>query len=322
MYIITGGAGFIGSALIAKLNAEGITDILIVDELGKDEKWKNIRNKSFLDYLHKHDFVDKIRGGETFRGLKGIVHLGASSSTTETDMDYLMENNYRYTGILANYALEYKVRFIYASSAATYGDGTQGYSEDEITTHKLTPLNPYGYSKHLFDLQVLREKLETRFVGLKFFNVYGPNEAHKVDQRSMVMNAYEQIKNDGAVKLFCSHRADYKDGEQQRDFVYVKDCTNVIFWLLQNQKVNGIFNLGTGKARSWNDLVHAVFAALQKPPRIDYVEMPVNLRAHYQYFTEARMEKLRQTSCPVTFHTLEEGVKDYVVNYLEKREVL
>lgn len=322
MYIITGGAGFIGSALIRKLNDEGITDIIVVDQLGSTDKWKNLRGKQFIDYLHKDDFISQIKGGDEFRGLKGIIHLGACSSTLETDVDFLMENNYRYTGILAHYALAQKVRFIYASSGATYGDGALGYTDDETTTLALRPLNPYGYSKHLFDLQMLREHLDHKMVGLKFFNVFGPNEAHKGVMRSMICKAYEQIKTEGKVRLYRSYRADYRDGEQRRDFIYVKDCTDTIWWFMQNPKVNGLFNLGTGTARSWNDLASACFAALQKLPQIEYIEMPETMRPQYQYFTEARMEKLRALGCPLKFSSLEEGVRDYIVNYLEKQEIL
>ncbi len=322
MYIVTGGAGFIGSAFIAKLNEAGIRDILVVDELGSTEKWKNLRNKQFLDYLHKDTFLVDINAGKKFRGLKGIVHLGACSSTTEMNMDYLMENNYRYTGALADYALSKKVRFIYASSAATYGDGERGYTDDDALLKDLTPLNPYGYSKHIFDLLVERNKLTSKFVGLKFFNVFGPNEAHKGDMRSMVLKSYEQIKASGKVKLFQSYRPEYKDGEQKRDFIYVKDCTAIMYWLLNDTKTTGIFNLGSGRARSWNDLVTAVFSALGKTPAIEYIEMPMNMRGQYQYFTEAKMDKLFSTSCPVRPVSLEEGVKDYVTNYLEKGIVL
>jgi len=322
MYIVTGGAGFIGSAFIAKLNEEGIRDILIVDELGTTDKWKNIRNKDYLDYLHKDTFLNKIAGGKKYPGLKGIIHLGACSSTTEMNMDYLMENNYRYTGALAEYALSMRARFIYASSAATYGDGERGYSDDEGALSTLSPMNPYGYSKHLFDLFVARNNLTSKFVGLKYFNVYGPNEAHKGDMRSMVLKSYEQIKASGRVKLFHSYRPEFKDGEQKRDFIYVKDCTDIMFWLLNDKKTSGIFNLGSGSARSWNDLATAVFSALGKPPSIEYIEMPQSIRGQYQYFTEAKMDKLFSTACPVKPRSLEDGVKDYVVNYLEKGTVL
>ena len=317
MYIVTGGAGLIGSALIAKLNERGITDILVVDNLSTTEKWKNLRNKSFTDYLHKDAFRRRLESGIGIKGVKGIVHLGACSSTTEPNVDYLMENNYRYTGALAEYALSNKIRFIYASSAATYGDGEKGYSDEDGVTPGLLPLNPYGYSKHLFDLYVLRANLQSRVVGIKFFNVFGPNEEHKGDMRSMVLKAYEQIKATGTVKLFQSYRPDIKDGDQKRDFIYVKDCAEVLYWLLGAPKVNGIFNLGTGTARSWNELAQGVFTALGKPPSIQHIEMPLSLRKQYQYFTEAKMAKLRVAGCPVNFMTLEAAIRDYVVNHLE-----
>jgi ADP-L-glycero-D-manno-heptose 6-epimerase len=322
MFIVTGGAGFIGSAFITKLNEKGIDQILVVDELEQSDKWKNLRSKSFLDFIHKNSFIQKIEAGQKIPGLQGIIHMGACSSTTEKNVDFLMENNYRYTATLAAYALDRKVRFVYASSAATYGDGAFGYADDEQTANKLQPLNPYGFSKQIFDLFVLRSDLESKMAGIKFFNVYGPNEAHKGDMRSMVLKAYEQVKTTGTVKLFKSYRPDYKDGEQKRDFIYIKDCTEVMYWLLTNPRVNGIFNLGTGAARTWNDLARAVFSALGKTPSIDYIEMPLPLRDQYQYFTEAKMAKLKAAGCPVAFTSLEEGVKDYVCNYLEKQASL
>jgi ADP-L-glycero-D-manno-heptose 6-epimerase len=317
MYIVTGGAGLIGSAFIAKLNQEGITDIIVVDELGTSDKWKNLRNKKFTDYLHKDTFKRQIESGHRFKGLKAIVHMGACSSTTEQNVDFLMENNYRYTGILGEFARTNKIQFIYASSAATYGDGAQSYSDDDTITPTLLPLNPYGYSKQLYDLYVLREKLNHKFVGLKFFNVFGPNEAHKGPMRSMVLKAYEQIKSDGKVRLFESYKPEFKDGEQMRDFIYVKDCVEILFWLLNTPRVTGIFNIGSGKACSWNELAHAVFTALNLPPSIEYIPMPPELRNQYQYFTEAPMGKLQSAGCPIAARPLEEAVRDYVVNYLE-----
>ena len=322
MYIVTGGAGFIGSAFVAKLNEQGIRDILVVDELGATHKWKNLQGKLFTDYIHKDTFIKQIDSGLKLPKVDGIIHMGACSSTTEMNVDFLMENNYRYTVSLASYALQNKVRFIYASSAATYGEGANGYSDDAETTKILKPLNPYGFSKQVFDLSVILSGLESKAAGLKFFNVYGPNEEHKGDMRSMVLKAFEQIKGAGTVKLFKSYKPDYKDGEQKRDFVYIKDCAAVMYWLLTNPKVNGIFNLGTGKARSWNDLANAAFAALGKPPSIEYIDMPAELRDQYQYFTEAKMEKLKAMGCPVAFSSLEEGVKDYITNYLEKNRTL
>jgi ADP-L-glycero-D-manno-heptose 6-epimerase len=320
MYIVTGGSGFIGSAFVSALNQRGIEDILVVDELATSSKWKNIRGKSFIDYLHKDDLLKAIVQETLPKAIKAIVHLGACSATTETDVDYLMRNNYQYSRTLLEYAVSNKIRFIYASSAATYGDGALGYSDAPESTPQLLPLNPYGYSKQIFDLFVLRSGLLSKVVGLKYFNVYGPNEYHKGDQRSMVHKAYYQIKSTGRVELFKSHRNDYKDGEQKRDFIYIRDCLEVMLWLLDSPQVNGIFNLGTGIARSWNDLAAAIYSALDQPPAIEYIEMPLSIRSQYQYFTQAEMTRLRQAGCPVHFLTLEQGVKDYITNYLDQGE--
>ncbi|MCE5212883.1 MAG: ADP-glyceromanno-heptose 6-epimerase, partial [Deltaproteobacteria bacterium] len=249
-----------------------------------------------------------------------IIHMGACSSTTERDADYLWHNNYAYTKLLAEWALERNIRFIYASSAATYGDGTKGFSDNHKTIPELKPINMYGYSKQVFDLWALRQKLENKMAGIKFFNVFGPNEYHKGDMSSVIFKAFHQIKETGKVKLFKSYKKEYKDGGQMRDFVYVKDCVNVMWWLLKNPKVNGIFNLGTGQARNWNDLIKAVFTAMKKKTNIEYITMPEALRNQYQYFTEAEMSKLKKTGCPVKFASLEDSVRDYVVNYLQKSD--
>ena len=249
--------------------------------------------------------------------MKAIVHMGACSSTTEDDLDFLMTNNFRYTRALAQYALKNVTRFIYASSAATYGDGARGYFDDEKMIPELRPLNRYGYSKQLFDLWALKNRVFKKIVGLKFFNVYGPNEYHKGPMISVANRAFHQIKESGKVRLFKSYRPDYSDGEQQRDFIYVKDCAAVMWWLLGNPKVNGIFNLGTGAARSWNSLATAVFAALGQTPQIEYIDMPAHLSSQYQYHTEASINKLKRTKCPLGLHSLEEGVRDYIVNYLD-----
>ena len=320
MYIITGAAGFIGSALVAKLNAEGETRIILVDELTSSDRWRNICGKRFLDYMHKDDFLKLVQSGALPKGVKGIVHLGACSSTLERDADYLYRNNFLYTKTLAEYALNENIRFVYASSAATYGDGNLGYSDDHAALTPLRPLNAYGFSKQLFDLWALENGLLNGICGIKFFNVFGPNEYHKEGMRSVVLKSYHQIKEFGLVKLFKSHRPDFKDGEQRRDFIYVKDCCDVLWWLLNNPSVNGIFNLGTGKSRTWNDLVNAVFSALDTRPRIDYIDMPLDIREQYQYFTEARMDKLRSAGYKQPFTALEDAVRDYVVNYLEKGE--
>jgi len=312
MIVVTGGAGFIGSAFVAKLNAEGIDDIMIVDDLASTEKWKNLVKRRYVDYLHKGMFLEMVDSGRVHFPVEAIVHLGACSSTTERDANYLMENNFHYTCLLSQWALEKGIRFLYASSAATYGDGSQGFSDADETSLRLKPINMYGYSKQLFDLRVLREGMADRVVGMKFFNVFGPNEYHKGDMTSVIYKAFRQIREAGRVKLFKSYLPEYSDGGQMRDFVYVKDCVKVLWWLLNHKEANGIFNLGTGKARTWNDLIGAVFAALNLPPAIDYIEMPEAIRGQYQYFTEAKMDKLRAAGCPVSFGPLEETVADYV----------
>jgi ADP-L-glycero-D-manno-heptose 6-epimerase len=316
MMVVTGGAGFIGSAFVAKLNDEGIEEILIVDELGTTDKWKNLVKRRYADYLDKGAFLALIEEDRIPFRIDAIVHMGACSSTTERDAGYLMENNFHYTSRLADWALEKGVRFIYASSAATYGDGARGFSDADEATLSLRPINMYGYSKHLFDLRLLRNRMQDRAAGLKFFNVFGPNEYHKGDMTSVIFKAYHQIRATGKVRLFKSYRTEYGDGGQMRDFVYVKDCTNVLWWLLKRPDVNGIFNLGAGKARTWNDLIGAVFAAMDLPPRIEYIEMPEALRGQYQYFTEAGMDKLRDAGCPLAFGELEATVADYVQNHL------
>lgn len=320
MIVVTGGAGFIGSAFVWKLNKEGVTDILIVDELGTTDKWKNLVNLRFNDYLHKDSFLEMIMAEQLPFDVSAIVHMGACSSTTERDADYLMKNNYLYSRALAVWAVRHGKRFIYASSAATYGDGALGFSDDNAVSEQLKPINMYGYSKQIFDLGVLKNGLDQKTVGVKFFNVFGPNEYHKDDMRSVVHKSWGQIRETGKVRLFKSHRPEYTDGGQLRDFVYVKDCVDALWWFLQNPQVNGIFNLGTGKARSWKDLVTAVFNALGRKPEIEYIDMPESIRNQYQYFTEARMEKLRNAGYTAAAYSLEDAVNDYVVNYLEKTD--
>ncbi|MHB8828964.1 MAG: ADP-glyceromanno-heptose 6-epimerase [Syntrophales bacterium] len=316
MIVVTGGAGFIGSVFVAKLNAEGRDDVVIVDDLGTSAKWENLVKRRYVDYLHKDKFLEMVKADCVPFTVDSVVHLGACSATTERDAGYLMENNFHYTSILADWALDKDVRFLYASSAATYGDGAQGFSDSDDITQTLRPINMYGYSKHLFDLKILREQRTARMAGVKFFNVFGPNEYHKGDMTSVIFKAFHQIRATGRVKLFKSYRPEYADGGQKRDFVYVKDCVDVLWWLLSHREANGIFNLGTGKARSWNDLAGAVFAAMGLPVAIDYIEMPEGLRGQYQYFTEAKMDKLRDGGCLTGFGALEETVADYVQNHL------
>jgi len=320
MIIVTGGAGFIGSAFVWRLNQESIEDIIIVDHLGKMDKWKNLVNRRFVDFIHKDDFLPLIGEDRLPFKIDAIIHMGACSSTTERDADYLWQNNYVYTRKLAEWALKREIRFIYASSAATYGDGTQGFSDDHGKISQLQPINMYGYSKQVFDLWILKHYLTSKVAGIKFFNVFGPNEYHKEDMTSVIFKAFHQIKATGQVKLFKSYKPEYPDGGQLRDFVYIKDCVNAMWWLLQHPEVNGIFNLGTGQARTWNDLIKAVFTAMGMKTNIEYIEMPEALRNQYQYFTEAQMGKLKTAGCPVDFSALEDSVRDYVVNHLQKSD--
>ncbi|MCP4294955.1 MAG: ADP-glyceromanno-heptose 6-epimerase [Proteobacteria bacterium] len=318
MYVITGGAGFIGSCVIDGLNQQGRSDILVVDRLANGEKYKNLIGLNVEDYQDKADFISDLEAGHYDGLIEGIVHMGACSATTELDASFLMDNNYLYTKRLTNWCLQHRVRFIYASSAATYGDGSLGYS-DNSDLKTLAPLNPYGFSKSFFDLWAHNKNLLNQIVGLKFFNVYGPREDHKGEMRSVVNKAFGQIKKDGVVQLFKSHRPDYKDGEQLRDFIYIKDAVKVIQYFLENPDKNGIFNVGTGKARSFKDLVIATFSALGLKPDIEYIDMPLELQPRYQYFTEASMDKIRKAGYSESFESLEDGVKDYVVSWLDKR---
>jgi ADP-L-glycero-D-manno-heptose 6-epimerase len=320
MIILTGGAGFIGSAFLSRLNSEGIDDVLVVDDLGSTQKWKNLRRLKFADYLHKDEFFYLI-DNELFEDhVDAVVHLGACSSTTEQDAEYLMRNNYRFTKTLACWAIERDARFIYASSAATYGDGRHGFSDSISLLPQLTPLNGYAFSKHQFDLWAETHGAFDSIVGLKFFNVFGPNEYHKGEMTSVVYKAYRQITESGSVRLFKSYRSEYRDGEQRRDFIYVKDCSDVIWWLLQTPRVVGLYNLGTGKSRTWLDLGKSVFAALGRESNIEFTEMPATLRDKYQYFTEAEMGRLREAGYLAPFTALEDAVGDYVRNYLQRED--
>ncbi|ROL61074.1 ADP-glyceromanno-heptose 6-epimerase [Bacteroidetes/Chlorobi group bacterium ChocPot_Mid] len=316
MIVLTGGAGFIGSCFLKKLNDEGISEIIVVDRLGEGEKWKNLVGKKFARFVHKDNFLEMLFESGIEETLEAIVHLGACSTTTERDADYVFENNLNYSVELATYAAENDIRFIYASSAATYGDGSNGYSEGNYD--ELKPMNVYGLSKHLFDRWVIDHSLEKTFTGLKFFNVYGPNEYHKGEMASMIYKSFLQIENLGKVRLFKSNSQDYGDGEQKRDFIYVKDTVEVLWKILTNDKFSGIYNLGTGKARTWNDLVNAVFRALRKQPKIEYIEMPDDLSGQYQNFTQADMKKLNRSKVKIEFTTLEEGIDDYVKKFLKK----
>ena len=318
MYIVTGGAGMIGSAMIWKLNTLGISDILVVDHLATSDKWKNLVNRSFTDYMPREVFLQKVVNDALPGDIQGIFHMGACSATTERDMDYLFSNNTAYTKTLVRHALDKGIRIINASSAATYGNGSQGFSDAAHGLGYLKPLNGYGYSKHRVDLWAESEGIQNRFVSLKFFNVYGPNEYHKGDMRSVVVKAFIEVAETGRMRLFASDRPEYADGGQMRDFIYVKDCVNAMWWLMQNPHVNGLFNMGAGTARTWNDLAGALFAAMKRPESVDYIPLPAHLRGKYQYFTEADMSKLAKTGCPMPEYTLENGVADYVDKYLNK----
>jgi len=308
--ILTGGAGFIGSCFLWKLNQEGISDIIIVDNLDASGKWKNLAGKQFIDYIQKDDFLEILESGKLPR-INAIVHLGACSSTIVNDAAYLLKNNYEYSKRLAVWAQAHGARFIYASSAATYGDGSNGYDDDENKLLYLKPLNIYGYSKHLFDLWMLTSGFLNKAVGLKFFNVFGPNEYHKEEMMSIICKNFPAISKDDPIRLFKSYRQDYKDGGQKRDFIYVKDAVEVMYYLFSHSDKTGIFNLGTGSARAWNDLAKAVFSALGKPPQIEYIDMPEAIREKYQYFTEAKMEKLRKIGYGHPFRSLEDSIRDY-----------
>ncbi len=318
MIIVTGGAGFIGSALIAALNKRQITDILIVDELGTDRKWKNLRNLSFTDYVEKDDFLEMVIEDKLDSSVESVFHLGACSDTTETNASYLIKNNYEYSKLLAQWATDADVRFIYASSAATYGDGSADFSDDQEKIESLRPLNIYGYSKQLFDLWARRTGLLKKLVGLKYFNVFGPNEYHKADMRSFCIKAFEQITSTGKVRLFKSYKPEYADGEQLRDFIYVKDAVDMMLFFYDNPQLSGLFNIGTGKARTWNDLVKAVFAAMGKEPNIEYIEMPESIRNQYQYYTCADITNLHKAGYDKETTPLEDAIKDYVQSYLQK----
>ena len=317
MIILTGGAGFIGSCVLAELNKNGYQDITVVDNLGITDKWKNLANKKFTQFIHKTKFREQISNGSFYannKDIQAIIHLGACSATTEKDADYLMDNNFLFSKELAMFAIENHIKFIYASSAATYGGGENGYSDKSIDG--LVPLNCYGLSKHLFDMWIFQNKLENKVTGIKFFNVFGPNEYHKGGMRSMFIKAFEQVMETGKVKLFKSARSDYKDGEQKRDFIYVKDCAKIVLKMLKDKDFTGIYNLGTGKARSWNALANAVFGAMKRTPNIEYIDIPENLAKQYQYFTEADTEKLQKKLGNWQFTSIEDAADDYINSYL------
>lgn len=315
--LITGGAGFIGSALVWELNRRGCENIVVCDRLSTDEKWKNLVPLKFADYIDGNDLLQAVQHSPAKIGrFDHILHLGACSATTERDADYLMRNNYEFTKQLCQWSLASQTRFVYASSAATYGDGAHGMDDQMADLHALRPLNMYGYSKHLFDLHAKREGWLPHIVGLKYFNVYGPNEDHKADMRSLVHKACGQILATGKVQLFKSHRPDYKHGEQMRDFLYVKDAIRMTLHLAETPSAGGLFNLGSGKAHTWVELATAIFTALGKEPNIEFIDMPEHLQSKYQYYTCADITKLRGSGFSTDITPLAEAVRDYVQGYL------
>jgi ADP-L-glycero-D-manno-heptose 6-epimerase len=311
MIIVTGAAGFIGSNLVHRLNQDHFNAIIAVDDFSSSEKMKNLEGARIQEFVHRDQFMKWL---DTHHALvEFIFHIGARTDTTELDHDLLNRLNTQYTKDLWARSVKYQLPMVYASSAATYGLGEQGYEDDESKIHLLKPLNPYGQSKQDFDVWALSQKDRPFFwAGLKFFNVYGPREYHKGRMASVIWHAYNQIQKTGKMKLFKSHRPDYKDGAQMRDFVYVKDVVEVCIFLMHHRKNSGIYNLGSGQARSFNDLVKAVFHALDKPVAIEYIDTPTDIRDKYQYFTEAKMGKLRLINYVKTFSTLESGVNDYI----------
>lgn len=323
MFVITGGAGFIGSVVAHEIEENfPNTPITIIDWLGSDDRWKNISKRTLADIIFPEETIEYLY--DHVDEIQAVIHMGAISSTTETDVDLITERNIGYTLDLFDWCAENDVPLIYASSAATYGAGENGFEDSVELSYlkKLAPLNPYGFSKHMVDKAILQKKhTPSQWVGLKFFNVYGPNEYHKEGQKSVVAHAFKQIHESGKMKLFKSYHPNYKDGEQLRDFVYVKDIARAIVWFTQNPEVSGIFNLGTGKARTFKDLTRATFKALNMEEHITYIEMPENIKKQYQYYTEANMESFQEVYKSVTgkefaFASLEEGVEDYVQNHL------
>jgi len=319
MIVVTGGAGFIGSCLLWKLNKEGIAEIIVVDEAITSEKKRNLEGKKIDSFLDKDNFLSLITSKKLGKKVDTIFHLGACTSTTLMDMDYFIKNNVEYSKRLAQYSLGENIRFIYASSGATYGDGSRGFSDEDEITLKLKPLNPYGYSKYLFDLWVINSGSVKDVVGLKYFNVFGPNEYHKGDMKSVIAKSFDYVVKNKKMRLFKSYKKEYKDGEQKRDFIYVKDAVEATYYFFENRDKRGIYNIGTGEAHTWNDLAKALFSALDIEPNIEYIDMPENLRDKYQYFTQADISKLRQAGYKKDFFTLEDAIKEYAGFLKEKR---
>lgn len=318
MVLVTGGAGFIGSNIVRMLNDKGIEDIIIADHICETDKWMNLRNKKYTEYIERSELLGRL---SDFSGkLSYIIHMGACSATTEKNFDFLYKNNFEFSKTLWKYCADEEISFIYASSAATYGDGSNGF-DDEDDIRKLMPLNGYGYSKQIFDLWCEREmvtgaKSPKQHVGFKFFNVYGPNEYFKGSMASVIFHTFNDVTKTGKKGLFKSYKKGYEDGQQLRDFIYVKDICKVINFVIDNPSVNGLYNLGTGHARSFYDLAASTFKAMGKEPNIEFVDMPESLRGKYQYFTEAKMSKLRNAGYKEDFYSLEAGTEDYVKEYL------
>lgn len=316
--IVTGGAGFIGSAVVWRLNELGYEDILIADRLDDTDKWKNLVPLRFADYIDGYDLLETL---DDLKDVKTVFHLGACSSTTETDADYMIRNNYQYTQDLADWSVRNEIRFIYASSAATYGDGSAGMNDGTESLNRLRPLNVYGYSKHMFDQYAARAGMFDRIVGLKYFNVFGPNEDHKGDMRSLVSKAFGQISSTGKLQLFKSGNPDYADGEFGRDFVYVKDAVDMTLHFIES-RASGLFNVGSGRMNTWNALADAIFKALDLPKNVEFVEMPEHLRDRYQYHTKADLTRIRNAGYAADTTELDAAVSDYVRNYLVLRKNL
>jgi len=322
MFLVTGGAGFIGSNVVASLNEAGVSDVVVNDRLGHDDaKWRNLAKRQVADVVSPSDLMNWLNG----RKLEAVIHMGAISDTTATDAELITQNNLHSSVRLLDWCTATRTPFIYASSAATYGDGSQGFDDDwsPEALRKLKPMNLYGWSKHQFDLVVAdryakKDKLPPHWAGLKFFNVYGPNEYHKGHMASVLSKVFDGAKAGKPVRLFKSHRDGIADGEQRRDFIYVDDAVSVLRWLLQTTAVNGIFNVGTGKAESFRDMITAMFKALKRPPNIEYIDMPEAIRGQYQYFTQARVENLRRAGYNADFTPLGEAVARYVNGYLDR----
>jgi len=317
--IVTGGAGFIGSAVIWELNrmGPGSGEIIVVDHLNESDKWKNLVRLKFADYFEKDDFLKDLADGKLDGwDIDAIFHIGACSSTIHPDKRYYIKNNFEYSKFVAEYAFRKNARFIYASSAATYGSGEEGFSDDENLLEKLRPLNMYGYSKHLFDLWLKQNGGLKKAAGLKYFNVFGPNEYHKGEMRSFVVKACEQIAATNKIRLFRSHRADFKDGEQKRDFIYIKDASAMTVFFYEKRDAAGIYNIGTGEPHTFNELVGGVFDALGLKARIDYIDMPPEIKNQYQYFTKAEMSKLKAAGYRKPFYDFAAAVKEYVKDYI------